>query len=142
MIRKARIIGMLFFCLGLMFERSLSQWKRTASVLGVHSVIKFFNDQFGLIGNGASPGSRIISAHAIFRSTDGGFSWTETMIPAQEMGEITDFYMIDTFNGFASVINYPGSTTSGLWRTTDAGLTWQNTSIMGSGTSVYKTSKG
>src|SRR5207302_4270362 len=43
----------------------------------------------------------------------------------------------DSLHGFASVIGDQ----SGLWSTSDAGISWQRTSLIGSGTSVSVTSK-
>src|SRR5689334_22638588 len=118
-----------------------AQWQKLATLNGAPSIVKFFTPDFGLLGNGASPGSpgRNV-ALAIFRTTDGGFTWASAKIPVQGIGEVTDFFMTDSLNGWASIINYPG-TGSALWRTVDGGISWKATSLTGDGTSVFLTPK-
>jgi len=123
-----------------------AQWQKLATLPGTASVVKFFNANFGLLGDGGSPGGPAGQTPlAIFRTIDGGFTWTSSQLPAAIMnqtGEFTDFLMPDSLNGWASVIGPdldPANT--GLLRTTDGGASWQLTSMKGNGTSVHLTSK-
>ena len=112
------------------------QWQRIATLQGTASVVKFFTPTFGLLGNGASLGGPAGKVSlAIFRTTDGGFTWLPSTIPTQGIGAVTDFYMMDTLNGWASVIG------AGLWRTFDGGITWNATTYSGNGSSVHLTSR-
>jgi hypothetical protein len=127
------LLGMVLFV-----GPSQAQWQKMATIPQAVSVIKFFSPDFGLLGTGASPGGSVGESIGIFRTTDGGTTWTTASVPSHNSGEMTDFYMMDDFTGWASVIGDPGS---GLWKTTDGGMTWHRTSMQGAGTSVYLTSK-
>ncbi len=72
----------------------------------------------------------------IYRSTDGGTSWTEVLGTAQTSYMVTGL-VFDPTNGnnvYASV-GYGASSNNGIWKSTDAGLTW--TLDNGSGTTAF-----
>ncbi len=88
----------------------------------------FFDENHGLLGSGI----RLFSTQpcAIFKTTDGGQTFTPSVVPTTIPGAVTSISMIDSMNGFASIfssISYPNNGTFGrsaLWETTDGGDTW------------------
>ena len=88
----------------------------------------FFDENHGLLGSGI----RLFSNQpcAIFKTTDGGQTFTPSVVPTTIPGAVTSISMIDSLNGFASIfssISYPNNGTFGrsaLWVTTDGGDTW------------------
>jgi hypothetical protein len=65
------------------------------------------------------------SVRGLFRTTDGGSTWTPAKAPVN--GTYAPIEFVDDLNGFAL-----GSTGSGppqLWRTTDAGASWHRVTI-------------
>jgi photosystem II stability/assembly factor-like uncharacterized protein len=75
----------------------------------------------------AGPGS------GVFRSTDGGDTWTEATLPGNvapaEVGRIgVAFAPSDPKRAYAVVANKLNGTAVGLWRSDDGGATWSRTS--------------
>src|ERR1700733_12811695 len=91
----------------------------------------FFDKDHGLIGsgvrwNGENPGNPC----GIYKTTDGGVTWTTSKIPARIIGAVSSIWMQDSLTGYASIfpnVNYSIRNTFGrssLWKTTDGGDTW------------------
>jgi photosystem II stability/assembly factor-like uncharacterized protein len=99
---------------------------------GYVSSAYFFNRNEGLVGlNGATSGS------PIYRTTDGGQTWTPVSTPAATGVWMSEIWFSDATHGWATCFN--GTTTSNLWRTSDRGLTWSVTSFIGSASSIRET---
>ncbi|HEX5316530.1 MAG TPA: sialidase family protein, partial [Candidatus Kapabacteria bacterium] len=70
---------------------------------------------------------------AIYKTTDGGNTWTESAVPAHFPGAVTQICMVDSLVGYASIfsdIEFDFTGTFGascLWETTDGGATWFDT---------------
>jgi hypothetical protein len=92
----------------------------------------FFTDEdHGLIGSGIRWAEVYPNdACAIYRTTDGGITWTTSTVPVQINGAVTSIWMQDSLTGFASIlpsVDYSTQLTFGgssLWKTTDGGTTW------------------
>jgi hypothetical protein len=85
----------------------------------------FLNESVGFAGIGIGPGASYTSSHDIYKTTDGGTTWVKTKTPAPiGTGDVTQINMLDSINGWASVIDYSNAT--GLWKTSDGGLTWND----------------
>jgi hypothetical protein len=91
----------------------------------------FFDENHGLIGSGVrwteiNPNAPC----AIYKTTDGGGTWTTSVVPTSINGAVTSIYMQDTLTGYASIlpsVDYSFNRTFGgssLWKTTDGGNTW------------------
>jgi photosystem II stability/assembly factor-like uncharacterized protein len=88
----------------------------------------FFDENHGLLGSGI----RIETEQpcAIYKTTDGGQTFTPSVVPTSIPGAVTSISMIDSLNGFASIFSsieyYVDGTfgRSSLWQTTDGGSTW------------------
>lgn len=96
----------------------------------------FFNEQRGLIGTNG--------IYGIYRTSNGGATWTKSIIPAgyQFTSYVSDIFMTDSLNGWATMIQSLGFGHN-LWRTTDAGASWvEANAIIESGSSVYETPRG
>ncbi len=112
-------------------------WQRLATFDGYISFVKFLNDSIGFVGLGLSPGATLQQPPIqLYHTTDGGKTWKVVVTPSGYSGEIADIQMVDSVNGWLAMTVYGGQGNRALWRTTDAGLTWNETSLVGSGTSV------
>ncbi|MBS1903157.1 MAG: hypothetical protein JSS75_05580 [Bacteroidetes bacterium] len=85
----------------------------------------FFNDQRGIIG--------IDGVNGIWRTYDGGNTWSQSTIPQGYEGLVNDILMVDSLHGYAVVEDQFGSA-RGLWRTIDGGVTW---GVMQAGVGQY-----
>ena len=116
------------------------QWQKLATFPGYISYCTFLNDSIGFIGLGLSPGMPLPTPPInLYRTTDGGTTWTQVTTPTGYGGEIGNIVMVDANNGWLAMTSYGGNGNKALWRTTDGGLTWNETSLVGSGTAVQVT---
>jgi len=118
-------------------------WKNVAPNGSFHKTIGcgfFFDKDHGLIGSGVRPATYVDangdirvyqgSPVSIYKTTDGGTTWTESVTPNHLVGAVTAISMQDTLIGYASLFsdeefNYDYTFgKSALWKTTDGGLTW------------------
>jgi hypothetical protein len=116
-------------------------WKKIATFDGYICFSKFLDANIGFVGLGISPGL-IHNGPApieLYKTTNGGTSWKKVSIPTNFVGggEIGDLIMVDSMNGWiamaSSAIIFNNKA---LWHTTDGGLTWNETQLVGSGTAV------
>ncbi len=118
-----------------------AQWQKIATFDGYISYCKLLNDSVGFIGLGMSPGMPLPQPPLnVYRTTDGGTTWRQVVTPAGYGGEIGDIEMVDAMNGWLAVAAYQGGAKA-LWRTSDGGLSWGETSLPGSGTGISVTPK-
>ena len=88
----------------------------------------FFDENNGLIGSGIRLAT--FDPCAIYKTTDGGTTWTPCQVPTSINGAVTSIWMQDSLVGYASIfsdMNYGVYGTFGrsaLWKTTDGGTTW------------------
>src|SRR2546421_7344878 len=94
-------------------------WKKIAQFPSSVYTSFFFNEQRGFIGFGNLTSSDTI----IKRTYDGGKTWLDCTTPSGYTGYMTDIFMKDSLNGWASIEDDPFK--HGLWRTNDGGVTWQ-----------------
>ncbi|HEX5315703.1 MAG TPA: choice-of-anchor D domain-containing protein, partial [Candidatus Kapabacteria bacterium] len=111
-------------------------WKKIGTFNGYICIAKFLNEKVGFVGLGVSPGSPHQSPVELYKTTDGGASWDQATIPGGYGGEIGDILMVDSLHGWIAMTVYQGSGNKALWHTNDAGITWTETALVGSGTSV------
>jgi photosystem II stability/assembly factor-like uncharacterized protein len=97
----------------------------------VHSAF-FFNELNGFVG--------LTGVEGIYRTGDGGLSWTRCNFPNGYAGDITDIFMRDALNGW-STIEEPGGKRFRMFRTNDGGITWSGYGPVGDASCVYQTSK-
>lgn len=88
---------------------------------------------------GVPPGGPLNCTAAIFRTSDGGITWTAATIPESCMGCVTKIFMLDETNGWASFIPEQCNSSNCLWKTVDGGLTWTAVQETGTASCVYKT---
>jgi hypothetical protein len=119
---------------------SRAQWQQISTIPEAVSVIKFFSASYGFIGTGSSPGGPVPASAGIYRTVDGGFTWSLCTIPPNNGREVTDFCMMDSLRGWASVTG--NNSGMGIWSTSDGGITWNATNLqLLGGSSVAMTSK-
>ncbi|HYM19426.1 MAG TPA: choice-of-anchor D domain-containing protein [Candidatus Kapabacteria bacterium] len=90
----------------------------------------FFNEFTGFIAGAANSG--------IYKTTDGGKTWTACNIPAGFQYNVTQIFMTDSLRGWASV-EEQSPTLSGIWRTSDGGLNWTTAGPIGDYSCIYET---
>ena len=124
-----------FFCIGALglvaSPLHAQDWTRIGSLPSVPTSGFFFDTKSGLV---ASNSSTVGRQPAIFKTTDGGDTWTSVTLPVdlqglQGFGEfISSIYMHDRMNGWFSYHGYPpypfSPYTPGIYRTSDGGNTW------------------
>jgi hypothetical protein len=118
-----------------------AQWKKLATFDGYICLAKFLDANTGFVGLGVSPGRSVPGPSPIelYKTTDGGKNWMKATIPSGYGGDIGDLLMVDSMNGWLAMTVYGGSHNKALWRTSDGGLTWNETQLVGSGTAIQIT---
>jgi photosystem II stability/assembly factor-like uncharacterized protein len=112
-------------------------WKKIGTFDGYICLAKFLDANTGFVGLGISPGKSVSGPGPVEldKTTDGGKTWIKASIPSGYGGEIGDLIMVDSLHGWLAMTAYGGGSKA-LWSTSDAGLTWNETQLAGSGTSV------
>jgi photosystem II stability/assembly factor-like uncharacterized protein len=110
-------------------------WMKLGTFKGYICLAKFLDANTGFVGFGVSPGKGVTCSIELEKTTDGGKTWVKATIPSGYGGEIGDILMVDSLNGWLAMTAWNGGN-SALWHTTDAGMTWNETPLGGSGTSV------
>ncbi|MFI5201028.1 MAG: T9SS type A sorting domain-containing protein [Candidatus Kapaibacterium sp.] len=116
-------------------------WTKVHTFDGYICLAKFLDENTGFVGLGVSPG-RVVDGPSpieLYKTTDGGKTWIKATIPSGYGGDIGDLLMVDSMNGWLAMTVYGGSGNKALWRTSDGGLTWNETQLVGSGTAVQIT---
>ena len=104
----------------------------------------FFDAENGLIGLGEF-NTKLFGGYIptgplqIYWTSDGGNSWTESVMPKGGTGRVTSISMADRLTGYAAIFSNQYS----LWKTTDGGKSWQDITNRHFDlvTSVYATSR-
>lgn len=122
MIKK--ILMLIIFSSTLSFGNS--NWLQVSSATyGVHSDVFFLNETLGWI---------VGYEGTILNTTDGGITWTKSIIPIHEFGNLYSVFFIN------ENIGYVGGSDEILFKTEDGGSTWQEVpfeSIGGKIKSIY-----
>lgn len=120
---------------GLAVRPLSATWKQVAAFSAPATCGYFFNDRLGLVGCGNGIQNSLSFVAEIRRTTDGGSTWVKCTTPTS-YGRVTSIYMADSLMGFASIMFG-----TSIWKTTDAGVSWQffASAPSGDGTCVYAT---
>ncbi len=110
-------------------------WQKLATFDGYICLAKFLDANTGFVALGLTPGWLSPQPVGVYKTTDGGQSWVQCTTPSGYSGEIGDILMTDSLNGWLAMTCWGGGV-SALWNTTNAGLTWNESPLQGSGTSV------
>jgi hypothetical protein len=130
-----RLLSFLVLCQFIALSGRCTTWQKAMQFPGTVSIVKFFPNNLGLAGLGKSPGSGAVSTE-IWRSLDGGVTWTKCATPNPIDGELTDFFMVDANHGYATIAT---SSFGALWETQDGGATWTEGQTSGDFSAVYVT---
>ncbi len=114
---------------------SAQGWSKIGTFNGYICLAKFLDENTGFVGLGISPGKPLNGPVGLYKTTNGGTSWITCVIPGGYGGQIGDLIMVDSLHGWVAMTAYGGGSKA-LWRTSDAGLTWTETQLGGSGTCV------
>ena len=117
-------------------QASAQGWTKLHTFDGYICLAKFLDANTGFVGLGVSPGRVPTGPVGVYKTTDGGKTWMQATIPSGYGGEIGDILMVDSMNGWLAMTVWGGSGDKALWHTSDGGLTWNETPLVGSGTSV------
>ncbi|MDP4198018.1 MAG: hypothetical protein Q8922_01155 [Bacteroidota bacterium] len=107
-------------------------WKKLFTFPNAIGCGFFFDEDHGLIGSGVrwigdSTGQRPCS---IYRTSNGGQTWSTCAVPTSIYGAVSSIWMQDADTGYASIfpsVFYTDNNTFGkssLWKTTDGGSSW------------------
>ncbi len=116
-----------------------ADWQKIGSFPWEISCVNFISSEVGFVGLGSSPGL-VVGEVGIYKTTDGGTTWIQAVIPQGYTGEVCQILMLDETTGWAAVAPYMSSGNIGLWRTVDGGLSWTETGLPSALTSLYQTS--
>src|ERR1700733_727938 len=114
-------------------------WTKLQTFDGYISYVKFLDANTGFVGLGISLGASRKGPVEIDKTADGGATWIKATIPSGYTGgegEISDILMVDSLNGWAAICCRGNIGGKALWHTTDGGLNWNETPLIGEGTSV------
>jgi len=112
-----------------------STWNKVLSTVRGAYCGFFFNEFVGFVGSDGFAG--------IFKTTDGGNTWVRTTVPSGYHGRITQIFMKDALNGWATIEETVVPPKVGyvqcLFKTVDGGLNWIAFGPSGYFSSVYQT---
>lgn len=132
---------LLVIALILLSVPALSQWVKVFTAPTTVTSGYFFNEDVGLIGTGiyVSTGTPA----AIYYTTDGGKSWTRSLLPNQNItGQFTDIWFRDRNVGYALLKQGIEKGWSGIYRTVDGGLSWDLLHQADFGVAIRETKRG
>lgn len=120
-----RCLGSLILLAGLLADSAAvsAQWTHVHDFPSAINSIWFKDANVGFVGLGIVPGAGQVKMQ-IFRTTDGGATWTECSVPTGT-GSVTKVVMTSDLVGYAAAQPWPFSITNALWKTTDGGLSWK-----------------
>jgi photosystem II stability/assembly factor-like uncharacterized protein len=118
---RITLFASLLFCSFAVGARA--QWTHVHDFPSAINSIWFKDANVGFVGLGIVPGAGQVDMK-IFRTTDGGTTWTDCIVP-NGTGSVTKVIMTSDLVGFASAQPWPFSISGALWKTTDGGLTWK-----------------
>ncbi len=118
-------------------------WKKITTFPERVSVIYFYDDDLGFIATGTVPGSKVTVSAAIYRTVDGGTTWTRSETPSGSGFGVNEIIMENTLNGWALSDHNAGR----VWKTNNGGITWKLVSTPADGgshlgNSIRRTSQG
>ena len=108
----------------------LASWKKVfQNPQSAHAfrAASFVDEQFGVIGGEAGDGT--------YRTTDGGKLWTNSVLPGQPFGNITQIKMLDRAHGWLSIET--DQSMAALYETVDSAKTWVANVLSGLATDFY-----
>jgi len=132
---------LLIIALVLLSVPALSQWTKVFTAPTTVTSGYFFNQDVGFIGTGiyVSTGTPA----AIYYTTDGGRSWTRSLMPNQNItGQFTDIWFRDRNVGYALLKQGNEKGWSGIYRTVDGGLSWDLIHQADFGVAIRETKRG
>jgi photosystem II stability/assembly factor-like uncharacterized protein len=101
----------------------------------------FFNQDIGFIGTGIYVSSG--TPAAVYYTTDGGRSWTRSLMPNQNItGQFTDIWFRDRNVGYSLLKQGNEKGWSGIYRTVDGGLSWDLIHQADFGVAIRETKRG
>ncbi len=118
-----------------------AQWRQIAQFPSEIDFVKFISPTTGFLGFGIAPGGRNGTC-AIYKTSNGGEAWTKCTIPSGYTGAVTQILMTDEQLGWATVTPWNCSGNNGLWSTSDGGLSWKETGLVGLCSSINITRAG
>ncbi|HEY6171005.1 MAG TPA: choice-of-anchor D domain-containing protein, partial [Candidatus Kapabacteria bacterium] len=132
---------LLVIVLVLLSVPALGQWVKVFTAPTTVTSGYFFNENIGFIGTGiyVSTGTPA----AIYYTTDGGRSWTRSLMPNQNItGQFTDIWFRDRNVGYALLKQGNEKGWSGVYRTIDGGLFWDLIHQADFGVAIRETKRG
>ncbi|MFI5263123.1 MAG: choice-of-anchor D domain-containing protein [Candidatus Kapaibacterium sp.] len=111
-------LGFVLVMLSLSGSPSQAQWEKVLTTESRVAVIYFYNSDLGFVAVGAPSSSQILPM--IYRTEDGGNTWSAASTPGNKGFGVNDIIMEDEHNGWAGSDNNNGR----IWRTVDGGKTW------------------
>jgi photosystem II stability/assembly factor-like uncharacterized protein len=141
--RRAPIILAMMVCAMLFAHASADaqNWKNILQLDGTFGASAFFfNASEGLIGTGHYASN--IPAQ-IYYTNNGGASWRLTQFANPNIhGQVTDIYFRDRQNGWATISEFLETGWSGIYHSTDGGMTWARVKQAGFPAGIRETSRG
>ncbi len=132
---------LLVIALVLLHVPAFGQWVKVFTAPTTVTSGYFFNEDIGFIGTGiyVSTGTPA----AIYYTTDGGRSWTRSLMPNQNItGQFTDIWFRDRNVGYALLKQGNEKGWSGVYRTVDGGLSWDLIHQADFGVAIRETKRG
>src|SRR5438477_13148888 len=110
-----------FFASAIFFQTQVFgqlKWQKIFKAQNRISVIYFHDRNLGFIGVGVPSGTTLTPR--IYRTSDGGMTWTVAISPHADGLGVNDIFLEDKVNGWAASDGNNGR----VWKTTDGGESW------------------
>src|SRR5438093_1517110 len=106
----------LLIAVNMLPQRALAQWQKMVQFDQLCDCGFFLDENTGLVGTGIR--SQAWLPAEIFRTTDGGITWTNAVVPFLDSAGVTSILMVDPKIGYAtvSVSIFKGGGYACLWK--------------------------
>lgn len=139
--KHALYIGIVIVLLGMRMDARGQDWTKVLQLTETNGASAFFfNAQEGLIGTGhyLSP-----TPAQIYYTNDGGATWKLSQFANPNiLGQVTDIYFHDRLQGWATIREASETGWSGVYHSTDGGVSWTLLKQAGFPAGIRETSRG
>lgn len=134
-----QLLVVLLFALSAATPSVAQNWVEVTPLPNRGSAAHFFNANEGVVGTGEY---LLANPARIYYTLDGGKTWNLSAMPNYVGGQVTDIWFKDRKNGWATLTQASNTGWSGIYKSTDGGVSWVLVKQSNFPVTVRETAKG